>query len=97
MWAGKDSKLPTVLLDWSTAFDRVDLSALLIALARVGVTDPCIKLVVARCDGRAFEVKNEPGSSNWHAQSSGIAHGCPLSPDLGRRAGRNFAVRIRAR
>eukprot|EP00959_Pyramimonas_sp_CCMP1952_P427833 8960038-Pyramimonas_sp.AAC.1 len=76
--AGKDSELSAVLLDWSKAFDWVGPSALLIALGRFGLTDPCIKMIAAIYDGRAFEVKDERGCSNRRAQCSG-AQGCPLS------------------
>ena len=78
----RDGGLLILLLDWSKAFDRIKLDALLHALRRFGLPASFLDMIGAICDGRSFSVRDNEHRSYDHAQRAGIVHGCPLPPFL---------------
>ena len=71
-----------LLLDWSKAFDRIDSTALMVALKRFGIPQPFVRMVEAIYTGRRFSVRDSGQESQSYPQCSGISQGCPLSPFL---------------
>eukprot|EP00974_Lingulodinium_polyedra_P074059 7173888-Lingulodinium_polyedra.AAC.1 len=69
-------------LDWEKAFDKVDQRALIKTLKRMGIHEKLVKAVASLYNNPTFKVRAEKGESTWHAQSTGIRQGCPLSPYL---------------
>ena len=78
----RDGQLYLLLLDWSKAFDRIKTSSLLLALQRFGLPQEVLDMVAAIYNSRTFTVRDSGKTSSLHAQSAGIAQGCPLSPYL---------------
>ena len=71
-----------LFLDWKQAFDKVDHSALLIALRRFGLSEHMLAIVASIYDRPTFLIKGMNGQSSTGTVGSGIRQGCPLSPYL---------------
>ena len=78
--AKKNGSLTAILLDWEKAFDRLDPQRMLKALRVFGIPAEFCEMVAAIYVDRKFVVADAFGASAAHAQDSGIAQGCPLSP-----------------
>ena len=74
--------LLAMLLDWEKAFDKVDQMKLLEALTRRSIHEKFIAAISSLYDNSRFRSTVTLGNSDWQKQSSGIRHGCPLSPLL---------------
>ena len=64
------------------AFDKLDHSALLISLNRLGVPEKYINIIGDIYTDPTFQPVAHPDSSVWHPAHTGIRQGCPLSPYL---------------
>ena len=71
-----------LFLDWRTAFDKVDHSAMLIALERFGVHPTYVNIIRDMYDHPEFCTSAPDGSLSWGEAQTGIRQGCPLSPYL---------------
>ena len=80
--AQKYGRVSLLALDWSKAFDSVNLSSLLDALRRFGISDVFVEWVGALMRGRQFYVSDNGTQSSTRPQRSGISQGCTLSPLL---------------
>ena len=71
-----------LFLDWKMAFDKVDHSAMLIALERFGVHPAYVNIIRDMYDHPEFCTSAPDGSLSWGEAQTGIRQGCPLSPYL---------------
>ena len=67
-------------LDWSKAFDSINIECLLIALKRFGMPQKIVDLVAGLYSNRRSHVREGTQLSRERMQLSGISQGCPLSP-----------------
>ncbi len=82
MWWETNNALITVLLDWGKAFDKVEREGMFLAMDRMGIDDKLIRLIKVMYKETEFNVKIDGETLRWKGQSTGIGHGCPLSPYL---------------
>ena len=64
------------------ASDKVDHSAMLIALERLGVDPHYVSIIRDMYDHPEFCTTSPDGSLSWGEAQTGIRQGCPLSPYL---------------
>ena len=79
----KDSTpLYMLFLDWSMAFDRIDHTALLGSLRRLGMPQHYLDVIKDIYTDPTFQVTNDTAPPGEGICQSGIRQGCPLSPYL---------------
>ena len=71
-----------LFLDWKMAFDKLDHSALLISLARLGLSQHYISIIKDIYADPVFQTVGHQDSKAWYPAHTGIRQGCPLSPYL---------------
>ena len=71
-----------LFLDWKQAFDKVDHSAMMIALRRIGLHSQYLEVIRDLYDSPSFCTKGTQGDLSWGTPHTGIRQGCPLSPYL---------------
>ena len=71
-----------LFLDWKMAFDKVDHSAMHIALQRFGVHPHYLEIIQDIYTNPVFCVTSPHGDIVWDTANTGIRQGCPLSPYL---------------
>ena len=71
-----------LFLDWKQAFDKVDHSAMLIALRRLGVHPHYLAIIKDLYTDPIFCTQGYSTEKSWGKVHTGIRQGCPLSPYL---------------
>lgn len=71
-----------VFLDWQTAFDAIDHTALLLSLEKIGIHPVYLEIISSIYSSPDFIVKGMNGAESWGTVHRGIRQGCPLSPYL---------------
>ena len=71
-----------MFLDWSMAFDRIDHTALLGSLRRLGMPSRYLDIIADLYTDPSFVVSNNAAPEGHGKCFAGIRQGCPLSPYL---------------
>ena len=77
-----DKPLHFLFLDWKQAFDSIDHTAMLEALARTGLSNCSLAAVGAIYESPKFATRGVDDHTAQGTCYSGIRQGCPLSPYL---------------
>ena len=77
-----NTPLHLLFLDWKQAFDSLDHTAMLEALARLGLSNKMLAAVSSIYRDPTFITKGFQGQIATGTVGSGIRQGCPLSPYL---------------
>ena len=64
------------------AFDKVDRSAMAIALNRIGVYRPYVEIIEDLYSNQTFTIRDYNGQNVTATSHTGIRQGCPLSTYL---------------
>ena len=75
----KDFPIFVLLLDWCKAFDKVNISRMLVALKRLGVPEHMIEAIRSLYRSPEFFVEDRFGRSDKAAQAGGLRQGAPMS------------------
>ena len=78
--AQRSGQISMLALDWSKAFDSVNVTSMLDASRRFGIPSSIVSLIGNMLRGRQFFVEDCGSQSHVRAQRSGISQGCTLSP-----------------
>ena len=82
MYEKDSTPLYLMFLDWSMAFDRVDHTALLESLRRLGLPSHYLSIISDLYACPTFTVDNGSAPPGEGKCAAGIRQGCPLSPYL---------------
>ena len=77
-----DDPLYLLFLDWKMAFDRVDHTALIESLRRIGLPQIYLEIIGDIYSGSNFFTIGGQGEEGEGTSATGIRQGCPLSPYL---------------
>jgi len=80
--AQRNGRASLLALDWSKAFDSINIVSLLDALRRAGLPQPFLQMIDGMLRARSYSVEDSGVVSAVHSQLSGISQGCTLSPLL---------------
>ena len=71
-----------LFLDWKMAFDRLDHTALIQSLRRIGVPQHMVEVIEGIYASPSFYATSSSGPEKQGHCSTGIRQGCPLNPYL---------------
>ena len=74
----KSGELHLALLDWNTAFDKVQPATLIEAMRRRGFTQKYLEAIKNLYVSPMFYIQDDYGTSTLKRQSTGIRQGCIL-------------------
>ena len=80
--AARGGCISLLALDWSKAFDSINVASLLDALRRAGFSAKLLQVIGGLMHDRQFFVEDGGSQSDMRPQRSGISQGCTLSPLL---------------